>query len=126
MPAEPGREQSHDSARAKEQGADNHEKFEDHAAEAAFAVVLLAPDDQGGVMKPRARQNVVLELGYSSATSPKSAAEKAATTTTTNRQPAPVSGIRFRHIHPYRAANNCKRAPHRLGRGRGRCGPSPA
>lgn len=45
------------------------EKFERHAT-ASYAVVLLSPDDQGkakgttGAMKPRARQNVVLELGY--------------------------------------------------------------
>jgi len=44
------------------------EKFEDHAATAALAVVLLTPDDFGGVagapQQPRARQNVVFELGY--------------------------------------------------------------
>ena len=45
------------------------EKIERHA-EVAFAVVLLTPDDIGGVvgnpetLKPRARQNVILELGY--------------------------------------------------------------
>lgn len=44
------------------------EKFEDHAKECAFAVVLLTPDDLGrardGVEKARARQNVIFELGY--------------------------------------------------------------
>lgn len=47
------------------------DKFENEAEKAAYAVVLLTPDDQGGVasagaeqMKPRARQNVILELGY--------------------------------------------------------------
>jgi predicted nucleotide-binding protein len=44
------------------------EKFEAHSSEVGFAVVLLSPDDVGGPkdgeMKPRARQNVVLELGY--------------------------------------------------------------
>lgn len=44
------------------------EKFEGHAAEAAFAVVLLTGDDVGGVdsesLHSRARQNVVLELGF--------------------------------------------------------------
>ncbi len=44
------------------------EKFEGHAAEAGFAVVLLTGDDVGGVkggsLQPRARQNVVLELGF--------------------------------------------------------------
>jgi len=45
------------------------EKFESHASQALFAVVLLTPDDEGrarrsGEMKPRARQNVILELGY--------------------------------------------------------------
>ena len=43
------------------------EKFEHHA-DAAFAIVILTPDDVGGVkggeLKPRARQNVILELGY--------------------------------------------------------------
>ncbi len=43
------------------------EKLEDHAAEAGFAVVLLTGDDVGGVdkvsLRPRARQNVVMELG---------------------------------------------------------------
>jgi Predicted nucleotide-binding protein containing TIR-like domain len=43
------------------------EKIEDHG-EVGFAVVLLTPDDIGGVndteLKARARQNVILELGY--------------------------------------------------------------
>jgi predicted nucleotide-binding protein len=46
------------------------EKFVDYS-DVGFAVVLLTPDDKGGpintpfeVYKPRARQNVVLELGY--------------------------------------------------------------
>jgi len=38
-------------------------------ANVGFAVVLLTPDDEGkssteGQLKPRARQNVILELGY--------------------------------------------------------------
>ena len=46
------------------------EKFEAHAGGAGFAIVLLTPDDLGGsaaeapAVKPRARQNVILELGY--------------------------------------------------------------
>jgi hypothetical protein len=45
------------------------EKFEDHASRAAFAVILLTGDDDGGVRgsgerRPRARQNVVFELGF--------------------------------------------------------------
>jgi predicted nucleotide-binding protein len=44
------------------------EKFEDYASEVRYAFVLLTPDDVGGKdkteLKPRARQNVVLELGY--------------------------------------------------------------
>ena len=45
------------------------EKFEAHS-NVAFAVVLLTPDDVGGlaaekpVLSPRARQNVVMELGF--------------------------------------------------------------
>jgi predicted nucleotide-binding protein len=43
------------------------EKVEAHG-DVGFAVVLLTPDDEGcekgGVPRPRARQNVVLELGY--------------------------------------------------------------
>jgi predicted nucleotide-binding protein with TIR-like domain len=45
------------------------EKFEANAA-VDFAVVLLTPDDEGNILgfpnekKPRARQNVILELGY--------------------------------------------------------------
>ena len=49
------------------------EKFEDAAESAGFAVVLLTGDDEGGLRrgksdpKPRARQNVIFELGYLSA-----------------------------------------------------------
>jgi predicted nucleotide-binding protein len=43
------------------------EKFEQHS-DVAFAVVLLTADDEGGAKggtpAPRARQNVILELGY--------------------------------------------------------------
>jgi len=46
------------------------EKFEDYA-DVGFAVILLTPDDRGGPIEgphdgqcPRARQNVILELGY--------------------------------------------------------------
>jgi predicted nucleotide-binding protein len=46
------------------------EKFEDYA-DVGFAVVLLTPDDRGGLadaatseLRPRARQNVIFELGY--------------------------------------------------------------
>ncbi len=49
------------------QGRTVVEKFEDHS-DVDFAVVLLTPDDvggpKGGTQQPRARQNVVLELGY--------------------------------------------------------------
>jgi predicted nucleotide-binding protein len=45
------------------------EKFEGHASEAAYAVVLLTPDDTGGARDQvhhlaRARQNVIFELGF--------------------------------------------------------------
>jgi predicted nucleotide-binding protein len=45
------------------------EKFEEHAADAGFAIILLTADDLGKAkdatqLNPRARQNVVLEFGY--------------------------------------------------------------
>lgn len=45
------------------------EKFEQHASSATYAFVLLTPDDVGSEKhhpnpKPRARQNVILELGF--------------------------------------------------------------
>ena len=52
------------------QGRTIIEKFEEYA-DVGFAVVLLTPDDRGGAIaqpfdaqKPRARLNVILELGY--------------------------------------------------------------
>lgn len=52
------------------QGRTIIEKFEDYS-DVGFAVVLLTPDDHGGEaskphseQKPRARQNVIFELGY--------------------------------------------------------------
>lgn len=47
------------------------EKFESHS-EVAFAIILITPDDLGGantpgmdlLLRPRARQNVILELGF--------------------------------------------------------------
>lgn len=43
-------------------------KFREETADIGFAVVLMTPDDQGGKqsaeMRPRARQNVVFELGF--------------------------------------------------------------
>ena len=46
------------------------EKFEEQAGETSFAIALLTPDDVGASkknrsdLKPRARQNVIFELGY--------------------------------------------------------------
>lgn len=47
------------------------EKFEKYSSDASFAIVLLSPDDKGctvasfpGNAKFRARQNVILEMGY--------------------------------------------------------------
>jgi predicted nucleotide-binding protein len=46
------------------------EKFETYSADVSFAVVLLTPDDVGSAaannpqLRPRARQNVIMELGY--------------------------------------------------------------
>jgi predicted nucleotide-binding protein len=49
------------------QGRTIIEKFEAHA-DVGFAVILLTPDDEGSArgkdLQPRARQNVILELGY--------------------------------------------------------------
>lgn len=45
------------------------EKFENYS-DVSFAIILLTPDDEGRIrnndeeLKPRARQNVILELGY--------------------------------------------------------------
>lgn len=50
-----------------DQGRTVVEKLERHG-DVGFAVILLTPDDVGGkspeALRPRARQNVVLELGY--------------------------------------------------------------
>ena len=60
------------------QGKTVIEKFEDHSLKVGFAFVILTPDDLGGLksdfeknekdfsktLKPRARENVLLELGY--------------------------------------------------------------
>ncbi|MCA1606184.1 MAG: nucleotide-binding protein [Acidobacteria bacterium] len=53
------------------QGRTLMEKFEAHANTAAYAIVLATPDDVGRIQgtdpatdQPRARQNVVFELGY--------------------------------------------------------------
>jgi predicted nucleotide-binding protein len=51
------------------QGRTIIEKFEAYGGAATCAVVLLSPDDVGRArdevdLKPRARQNVILELGY--------------------------------------------------------------
>lgn len=45
------------------------EKFEQHAAQAAYAVIVLTADDKGCRVdetdpRPRGRQNVILEMGY--------------------------------------------------------------
>ena len=52
-----------------DQGMTIIEKLDKHGSSVAFAVVLLTPDDVGSVKgsttsQPRARQNVILELGY--------------------------------------------------------------
>jgi predicted nucleotide-binding protein len=43
-------------------------KFQEESEGAAFAVILMTPDDEGGIagqpMQKRARQNVVFELGF--------------------------------------------------------------
>ncbi len=44
------------------------EKFEHNAASVSYAIVVLTPDDEGGRTgsepQPRARQNVIFEMGY--------------------------------------------------------------
>ena len=48
------------------QGRTIIEKFEDHGGAAGFAVIVLTPDDVGGIdadhLEPRARQNVIGEM----------------------------------------------------------------
>lgn len=45
------------------------EKFENHATQASYAIIILTPDDHGSLAgetttNPRARQNVIFEMGY--------------------------------------------------------------
>ena len=45
------------------------EKFEQHAAEVSYAIIVLTADDKGGRAneddtRPRGRQNVIFEMGY--------------------------------------------------------------
>lgn len=40
------------------------QKFRDEASDVGFAIVLLTPDDQTSTGEKRARQNVILELGF--------------------------------------------------------------
>lgn len=45
------------------------EKFEQHATQACYAIIILTPDDEGSrkdttQRSPRARQNVIFEMGY--------------------------------------------------------------
>ncbi len=55
-----------------DQGRTIIEKFEDYATQADHAIVLMTGDDVGGLrndagepeLQPRARQNVILELGF--------------------------------------------------------------
>jgi len=54
-----------------DKGRTTIEKFEDCSEDTTFAIVLLSPDDKGCEVnnfpaspKLRARQNVILELGY--------------------------------------------------------------
>ena len=41
------------------------EKFEQHAAEVSYAIIVLTADDKGSrELRPRGRQNVIFEMGY--------------------------------------------------------------
>lgn len=74
------------------------EKFELHSNDVGFAIVLLTPDDRGGLESDsceqytyRARQNVIFELGYFVA---KLGRERVATLVKENiEKPSDISGI---------------------------------
>jgi len=73
------------------------EKFEEHAGTATFAIVLATPDDEGKArdatqLKPRARQNVVFEMGYFFAMLGRG---RVAVVNTGVEQPSDVAGIAY-------------------------------
>jgi predicted nucleotide-binding protein len=63
---------SHDTIILREQaslGRTLIEKFEHHAAQVSYAIIILTPDDHGArtgntATQPRGRQNVIFEMGY--------------------------------------------------------------
>jgi len=81
------------------------EKFEAHAANAAYAVVLLTGDDTGGpkdgASAPRGRQNVIFELGFFFG---KLGRERVAVLLDPQvEQPSDISGLVYISVDPYGA-----------------------
>lgn len=81
------------------------EKFEDHASNAGFAIVLLTPDDVGAAkdkrdnLNPRARQNVIFEMGYF--VKGLGRGRVCAMSTEEVELPSDLAGVEYIHLDPY-------------------------
>ena len=85
------------------------EKFLSNAKDCGYAVVLFSPDDLGGLnihgeeMKPRVRQNVILELGYFLGTIGRKNIVILHTTGTLIEKPSDFDGIVYEPFDEYGA-----------------------
>ena len=81
------------------------EKFENYASNAGFAIVLLTPDDVGAAkdkldeLKPRARQNVIFEMGYF--VKGLGRGRVCAMSTEEVELPSDLAGVEYIHLDPY-------------------------